>query len=115
MGASVPDHALVASDQAAARLAPSGFDPSRYCDQCGTLIPLSARRKIKLLEAALEKVFGVTDLYMDIFGSECLANLAKAKAIAMEARQGPDPQGLDGEAAKAWAEGIAQNGSGGVK
>jgi hypothetical protein len=28
-GASVPDQALVASDQAAARLAPSGFDPSR--------------------------------------------------------------------------------------
>jgi hypothetical protein len=28
-GASVPDQALVASDQAASRLAPSGFDPSR--------------------------------------------------------------------------------------
>jgi hypothetical protein len=29
LGASVPDQALVASDQAASRLAPSGFDPSR--------------------------------------------------------------------------------------
>jgi hypothetical protein len=29
MGASVPDQALVASDQAASRLAPTGFDPSR--------------------------------------------------------------------------------------
>lgn len=29
MGASVPDQALVASDQAASRLDPSGFDPSR--------------------------------------------------------------------------------------
>jgi hypothetical protein len=29
VGASVPDQALVASDQAAARLAPLGFDPSR--------------------------------------------------------------------------------------
>jgi hypothetical protein len=28
-GASVPDQALVASDQAASRLAPTGFDPSR--------------------------------------------------------------------------------------
>lgn len=37
-------------------------------------------------------------------------------AIAMEARQGTDPQGLDGEAATARAEGIAQNqSSGGVK
>jgi hypothetical protein len=29
-------------------------------------------------------------------------------AIAIEARQGPDPTGLDGEAAKARPEGIAQ-------
>jgi hypothetical protein len=29
-------------------------------------------------------------------------------AIAMEARQGTDPKGLDGEAATARAEGIAQ-------
>jgi hypothetical protein len=41
-----------------------------------------------------------------------LADARKAKrvvAIAMEARQGRDPKGLDGEAATARAEGIAHN------
>jgi hypothetical protein len=42
--------------------------------------------------------------------------LARIDAIAMEARQGTDPQGLDGEAATARVrQDIAQNGSGGVK
>jgi (p)ppGpp synthase/HD superfamily hydrolase len=41
MGASVPDQALVASDQAQG-LGPSGFDPSRYDDMLPTAILLAA-------------------------------------------------------------------------
>jgi hypothetical protein len=39
-----------------------------------------------------------------------LAAALRGHAIAMEARQGADPKGLDGEAATARAEGIAQRG-----
>jgi hypothetical protein len=47
-------------------------------------------------------------IYVDLTDLDWLIGALKLVAIAMEARQGTDPKGLDGEAATARAEGIAQ-------
>jgi hypothetical protein len=169
-GRLMPDEksALVASDQAASRLAPTGFDPSRdlaeafydnnpdtfftgELDAAGEEITrpvawdeLSDERKAEVTRRAelesksIDQISGVIsamapliDLYANnvaraeerfqrerTFLADLMAEylrlthfiarkaaqaLEEHPAIAMEARQGPDPQGLDGEAATARA------------
>jgi hypothetical protein len=128
MGASVPDQALVASDGAATHLHPTGFDPSRW--RCGDILlgagdvwrvgtPPADRQELVLVE----RLFRSSDPIMDVpcghafppdndiwFGFERLLTGPERYAIAMEARQGTDPTGLDGEAATARASSEASPG-----
>lgn len=96
-----------------AGLGPAGFDPAR--------IDIGALRESIVLEDRADLMasacqFGDAAYYMkqanrireQQFGRHDPNRLRALTAIAMEARQGTDPQGLDGEAATARAEGIAQ-------
>ena len=100
------------SDGAASVSTLSGFDPSR-CDPARVqTVALSMRRKAKELvtrNAVAEGVFGTPRalLRRSDWDEIALVAIDAWRAIAMDARQGTAPKGLDGEAATARAEGIA--------
>jgi hypothetical protein len=107
------DQALV-SDGAASVSTLTGFDPSRFerlAEGCHAIYE-------RISDFAISKRFcedvGRLERLHDHLANQ-VANLAillgeTADAIAMEARQGTDPEeGLDGAAATARAEGIARD------